>query len=85
MLDEHAESSLFVNCIDAIKIDLTCGHDVREALALGTLGNIGSPSLAKDLGMCVISKALVSAYCHSYAVTNNSTIKKNGSKVFKSY
>jgi vesicle coat complex subunit len=58
MLDEHADSSLFVNCIDAIKMDLTCGHDVREALALGTLGNIGSPSLAKDLGMCVISKAL---------------------------
>lgn len=58
MLDEHADSTLFVNCIDAIKLDLTSGHDVREALALGTLGNIGSPSLAKDLGMCVVSKAL---------------------------
>lgn len=58
MLNENADSNLFSNCIDTIKSDLTCGHDVREALALGTLGNIGSPGLAKDLGICVISKAL---------------------------
>jgi vesicle coat complex subunit len=39
-------------------MDLNSGHDVREALALGTLGNIGSASLAKDLGANVMAKAL---------------------------
>lgn len=58
MLNEHADGTLFTNCMDSIKNDLTSGHDVREALALGTLGNIGSPVLAKELGACVVSKAL---------------------------
>jgi AP-2 complex subunit alpha len=58
MLNENADAILFSNCMDSIKQDLTSGHDVREALALGTLGNIGSPALAKELGGCVINKAL---------------------------
>lgn len=58
MLNEQAESALFTSCIETIKMDLNSGHDVREALALGTLGNIGSANLAKELGGNVISKAL---------------------------
>jgi AP-2 complex subunit alpha len=41
MLNEQADSTLFANCLDSIKSDLMSGHDVREALALSTLGNIG--------------------------------------------
>ena len=58
MLNEQSEPTLFANCLDSIKSDLVSGHDIREALALGTLGNIGSPALAKDLGLCVVNKAL---------------------------
>lgn len=58
MLNEQAEGALFTSCIESIKMDLNSGHDVREALALGTLGNIGSASLAKELGANVLAKAL---------------------------
>ena len=46
MLDEKSDSSLFYNCLDTMKQDLVSGNEVREALALSTLGNIGSPYLA---------------------------------------
>jgi len=46
MLDEKSDSNIFVNCLDTIKQDLTCGNEIREALALGTLGNMAPPNLA---------------------------------------
>ena len=58
MLDEKADASLFINCIDTIKQDLTCGNEVREALALGTLGNMCPPSLATELAPAVVHKCL---------------------------
>jgi hypothetical protein len=42
MLDEKSDPNLFINCIETMKQDLVCGNEVREALALSTLGNIGS-------------------------------------------
>ena len=58
MLDEKSDSNIFVNCIDTIKQDLVCGNDVREALALGTLGNMAPPSIATELAPAVIHKSL---------------------------
>ena len=59
MLDEKSDVNIFVNCIDTIKQDLTCGNEVREALALGTLGNMAPPSLATELAPAVIHKCLI--------------------------
>ena len=38
-------------------MDLTCGNEVCEALALATVGNIGSTELANELSDIVIQKA----------------------------
>lgn len=43
--------------MSAIKSDLTCGNEVCEALALATIGNIGSVELATELGEIVMYKA----------------------------
>jgi vesicle coat complex subunit len=43
--------------MNAIKSDLTCGNEVCEALALATIGNIGSVELANELGEIVMYKA----------------------------
>lgn len=59
MLDEKSDVNIFVNCIETIKQDLTCGNEVREALALGTLGNMAPPSLATELAPAVIHKCLI--------------------------
>ena len=58
MLNEKSDSSLFYNCLDTMKQDLVSGNEVREALALSTLGNIGSPYLAQELAPAVIHKTL---------------------------
>ena len=58
MLDEKSDSNLFYNCLDTMKQDLVSGNEVREALALSTLGNIGSPYLAQELAPAVIHKTL---------------------------
>jgi len=57
MLNEKSDSSLFINCIETIKHDLICGNEVFEALALSTLGNIGSPELAREMSPAVVHKA----------------------------
>ena len=43
--------------MNAMKQDLTCGNEVCEALALATIGNIGSVELANQLSDVVIHKA----------------------------
>jgi len=43
--------------MNAIKSDLTCGNEVCEALALATIGNIGSIELANELAPIVVHKA----------------------------
>jgi vesicle coat complex subunit len=43
--------------MNAIKSDLTCGNEVCEALALATIGNIGSIELSKELATVVAHKA----------------------------
>ena len=42
MLNEKTDFGLFYNCMDTIKQDLVSGNEVFEALAISTLGNIGS-------------------------------------------
>jgi vesicle coat complex subunit len=58
MLNEKSDFGLFINCIDTIKKDLDCGNETFESLAIATLGNIGSPDLAKELGPTIMNKAL---------------------------
>ena len=58
ILDEKSDANIFVNCLETIKQDLTCGNEVREALALGTLGNMAPASLAEQLAPAVIHKCL---------------------------
>lgn len=58
MLSEKSDFGLFINCMDTIKQDLVSGNEVYEALALSTLGNIGSPQLAQELSPCILHKAL---------------------------
>lgn len=58
MLSEKSDFGLFVNCIDSIKADLVSGNEVYEALAISTLGNIGSQQLATELSPAIIHKAL---------------------------
>ena len=43
--------------MNAIKQDLTCGNEVCEALALATIGNIGSIELSNQLASVVAMKA----------------------------
>ena len=57
MLNEKSDFDIFVNCIDTIKADLVCGNETFESLALATLGNIGSPALAKELAPAIVHKA----------------------------
>lgn len=57
MLNEKSDPNLFYNCVETMKHDLICGNEVFEALALSTLGNIGSPELAKEMSPAVIHKA----------------------------
>ena len=56
MLNEKTEYTVFANCIDAIKSDLTSGNESNEALALSTLGNIGSGDLARELSPAILHK-----------------------------
>lgn len=42
MLNEKTDFGMFYNCIETIKQDLVSGNEVFEALAISTLGNIGS-------------------------------------------
>lgn len=56
MLNEKTEYNVFANCIDAIKSDLTSGNESNEALALSTLGNIGSGELARELSPAILHK-----------------------------
>ena len=58
MLNERSDPNIFVNCIETMKQDLTCGNEVREALAMSTLGNMGTPSLARELAPAIIHKSL---------------------------
>jgi AP-2 complex subunit alpha len=58
MLNEKTDFALFSGCIDQIKRDLVSNNEACEALALSTLGNIGSADLAKELSPAVIHKAL---------------------------
>ena len=58
MLDEKADPALFTNCLETIKQDLTCGSEVKEALALSTLGNMAPASMAIELAPAVIHKSL---------------------------
>jgi AP-2 complex subunit alpha len=58
MLNEKSDFGLFINCIDTIKKDLDCGNETNESLAIATLGNIGSPDLARELGPTIMNKAL---------------------------
>lgn len=46
MLNEKSDQRIFDRVINAIKVDLTCGNQICEALALATVGNIGSAELA---------------------------------------
>lgn len=57
MLNEKSDQKLFDKCMNAIKSDLTCGNEVCEALALATVGNIGSMELANELSEVVMNKA----------------------------
>jgi hypothetical protein len=57
MLNEKSDFNLFYHCIETMKQDLVCGNEVFEALALSTLGNIGSPQLAQEMSPAVIHKA----------------------------
>ena len=42
--------------MNTIKSDLICGNEMCEALALSTIGNIGSIELANELSSIVLSK-----------------------------
>ncbi|CDW83693.1 ap-2 complex subunit alpha-2-like [Stylonychia lemnae] len=57
MLNEKSDQRVFERVINAIKVDLTCGNQICEALALATVGNIGSVELATQLDEIVIHKA----------------------------
>ena len=57
MLNEKSDQKLFERVMNAIKVDLTCGNEVCEALALATVGNIGSEELAHELSDIVMQKA----------------------------
>jgi len=57
MLNEKSDQKLFDRVLNAIKQDLTCGNEVCEALALATIGNIGSVELANALADIVVHKA----------------------------
>lgn len=57
MLNEKSDPGVFDRVINAIKVDLTCGNEVCEALAMSTIGNIGSAELSHELGDIVIQKA----------------------------
>lgn len=58
MLNEKSDQRIFDRVINAIKVDLTCGNQICEALALATVGNIGSAELASHLDDIVMHKAL---------------------------
>ena len=45
MLNEKSDQKLFERVINAIKVDLSCRNEYCEALALSTVGNIGSLEL----------------------------------------
>lgn len=57
MLNEKSDQKIFERVINAIKVDLTCGNEICEALALATVGNIGSLELANELSDIVMQKA----------------------------
>lgn len=54
--------------LNAIKVDLNCGNEICEGLALGTLGNIGFPEMVPELAPIVIEKV--------FAQGTNSYVRK---------
>ena len=57
MLNEKSNYQLFERVINAIKVDLNCGNQVCEGLALATLGNIGFAEVVPELAPIVKQKA----------------------------
>lgn len=57
MFNEKSNFALFERVINAIKVDLNCGNQVCEGLALATLGNIGFSELVPELAPIVADKA----------------------------
>jgi vesicle coat complex subunit len=56
MLNEKSNFTLFERVLNAIKVDLNCGNEICEGLALGTLGNIGFPEMVPELAPIVVQK-----------------------------
>jgi len=54
MLNEKSDLSILEGCMPSIREDLRSRNEVCEALALATLGNIGSGKLAEELGDIVV-------------------------------
>jgi vesicle coat complex subunit len=57
---------VFERVINAIKVDLTHGNEVCEALALSTIGNVGSLELATELSEIVMNKVFNDRGCPNY-------------------
>lgn len=57
MFNEKSNFALFERVLNAIKVDLNCGNQVCEGLALATLGNIGFTELVPELAPIVADKA----------------------------
>jgi len=57
MLNEKTDPAIFERVMTSISNDISSGNEICEALALATVGNIGSQELAKALAGGVIRKA----------------------------
>ena len=68
MLNEKSNFALFERVLNAIKVDLNCGNEVCEGLALATLGNIGFAEMVPELAPIVIEK--------TFAQNTNSYVRK---------
>jgi AP-2 complex subunit alpha len=56
MLNEKSNFQLFERVLNAVKVDLNCGNEICEGLALATLGNIGFPEMVPELAPIVVKK-----------------------------
>lgn len=65
MLNEKSNFALFERVLNAVKVDLNCGNEVCEGLALATLGNIGFAEMVPELADIVIEKCF-SQHTNSY-------------------
>ena len=84
MLNEKSDQKIFERVINAIKVDLTQGNEICEALALSTIANIGSLELANDLSGIVLTKVFTDRSCPNYVkkracLTLLSFLKRNRS------